>query len=89
MQLEKNEENLAAEAQKFCNDSALSLNDYWNNYEQYNVIRMLIDENVFKHFLSENNYEEDYDIAVLSTDITTAYFAEIDNLVDKAEIVYL
>ena len=50
---------------------------------------MLIDENVFKHFLSENNYEEDYDIAVLSTDITNAYFAEIDNLVDKAEIVYL
>ncbi len=63
--------------QEFC-EGALTVDDYWNIYERYNVTRLLIDSNLNQWYLDEQGLAYD----------TDEYEAEVDRWVKEAKIVY-
>ena len=59
-------------------EGALTVDDYWNIYERYNVTRLLIDSNLNQWYLDEQGLAYD----------AGEYEAEVDCWVKEAKIVY-
>lgn len=70
-----------ADAEKFkavIDETALTEDSYWNVYERYNVIRILLDENVRKAYMERPDGIASYE----------DYVAEVDRWAREAHIVY-
>ena len=77
-------------AEKFCENTDLTIDEYWSIYDRYNIIRILIDENVFQYYLeSEEIEEQNVYTAEEYEKISNDYLVYLENLVENAEIVYL
>ena len=85
----RNEAVLVSEAEKFCKNNNLSLDEYWYTYERYNIIRILISQNVFEQYLQEEQIDVTYGEAVMSEEICEDYLSELNRWISQAEIVYV
>lgn len=73
LQAEQNDELLTQAAEKFCQDSSLSLDDYWNAYERYNLIRLLIDDTLAQQFPTATDYAQALDAFLEQPDAIVYY----------------
>lgn len=73
---------------RFCTNSGLALDDYWNIYERYNVIRLLVARNVWQYYLDTYYADVDATTANTSKKIARQYQKQLKKWTRQADIVY-
>lgn len=73
---------------KFCTNSGLTLDNYWNIYERYNAIRILTFGNVERYYY-ETYYPQETEVSARSSEkIQKQYQKQLKKWIRQADIVY-
>ena len=87
LQEEQQDEILQRENQKFCVHNRMTIEEYWNIYERYNVIRILALSNVRQYYLDTYHAGID-EITARSAKIEKQYQKQLKKWTRQADIVY-